>query len=639
MTTRRHKTGGRYVGSSGLGSPVPDQWQYAYETQTRSGAYVAVPGSAVPQYQYLYSNPVLLDYASADPSVFFYDPLTSDPTTRLAAKGITVTAIGTPTYSATLGVRGYGAGADAGLRLLTNFSAAQLSALNTAGQLSYEIEPAAIAARSTNASVSGSTGAAYAGTATAIHVRKTSTSTGEAKLGFKYASDVFAAQWNGATLFGDSLLGWAADAGPSNLYLTTAGKSSTVRVVYFWFTHSSLGMILGMAVDGVVLAYGTLTVPSGIWENIGIGGVLGGGPFGTAISGGFNGHYIRNIQLSAKPVAEPTDSGLGQMAIMSDSIISAGAFYASGYRENCIDVRMHRALESRGKKLTLYRMQAGGHLMTELSDGATTYSFTAGSTASQVVSSGLTNADVRGKVLTFSPKTIIINGGSNDVGTGAVTLTKFTDAIKDHICYFLGLDSTGWVSTGGTNYSGRVDSGGGTPSRLATRIFLTNIPDRGFSWEDAAVCTGNTNGTTTISGLSATQFQNGDSIGGYVDSTHYIPEGATVVSGGGTSTIVISAAAVGTSTGMSLYKPLVQNASSAARVKAATFRAAIDAIPASFCSQFPGNPCTIQVIDVFTAMGGTTPSSGRIQADGVHPSYLGVKYIGDAIGAAIAPYA
>ena len=50
MTTKRVKTGGAYVTSSGLGAPVPDQWQNTYEEQEFTGGYVVDPGGGPAQW-------------------------------------------------------------------------------------------------------------------------------------------------------------------------------------------------------------------------------------------------------------------------------------------------------------------------------------------------------------------------------------------------------------------------------------------------------------------------------------------------------------------------------------------------------------------------------------------------------------
>ena len=128
-------------------------------------------------------------------------------------------------------------------------------------------------------------------------------------------------------------------------------------------------------------------------------------------------------------------------------------------------------------------------------------------------------------------------------------------------------------------------------------------------------------------------FANGDLVGAYGNSGLYIPAGTTVAAGGGTATIVLSQAAVGSGS-VNLYK-LTEHADSATRQKAAAFRVEINAMPAWFAATFPTSSVKVRVIDTFAATGGTAVIPGKILADGVHPDYYGIYNGNEAIAAAL----
>ena len=422
-------------------------------------------------------------------------------------------------------------------------------------------------------------------------------------------------------------LGWAArtaNAGRFHSYGKTGSEFVTVCIG--WATIGGTRRVI-MSVDGVVLQTMTRDDTANPFTSLCLGGSAS--TFGgfASFTDNFPGidHWIRNIQVSTTAPVQPTaTTGVFQsIAIMSDSIINASTPENTNFGDLNYDVRIIKALEQAGvTPTTLYRMSAGGHLMTELADGATTYSFQAGNTATQTATDGVTAADVRGRVSGRNCKTLVINGGSNDVAIAAVTPTVFRNAVRDHICYFLGLNGTSW---GGTDYSGSP------PASPPTRIYLTNIADRGYSWHDTEACTYSSGATTltVVSGLG--YFRNGDEIGG----TH-IQAGTTIVSGGGTGTVTISLPTTNSGTNQDVYN-VTTAATSVRRAKAALFRTELAAIPGWFADTYPALwTITIEVIDIFTAMGGLDSYTGKIQSDGVHPDYAAVMKIGDAIGAAFA---
>ena len=577
-----------------------------------------------------------LPYGSSDPSVVFRHPLTSNPN---GTGGLTATlygAAGGPEHNSVNGMRGAAVGGTtASGYFLTGFSAGAQASLYAAGQISFEVSTRYFTQA---AGVGwGSNGDSLAVLTTPIHfanssspgngqiyvLRRSAGSGGAARVATEGTTNSQGSQ--------RSFLGWVdADAGGAAGHFNSYGKPADgfTRINVGWYSDGILGDIVVMAVDGVVLQWATRTYTVNPFTHFALGGAanwFNGSFINSAEEMTGANHWIRNLQIStlAPTVPTLTTGQLKTIAIMSDSIIPASHWYMTGWRDINIDARIIRAMESRGiRPSTLYRMQAGGHTMT---NGIGVASFTSGNTATQVVSTGSPNTDVRGQIKALNPTTIIINGGSNDVGYAGANTTSFRAAMRDHVEYFAGLNGT---SHGGTDYHASP------PGILPAYIFFTNIPDRGFNWDNAATANGTLNGTTTISIVSAPgAFSNGDLIGAYGGSSLYIPAGTTIVSGGGTATIVLSQPVVGSGS-VSLYK-LTEHVDSAARQKAATFRNEIDAMPAWFAATFPTSSTKVRVIDTFTATGGTAVIPGKILADGVHPNYYGIYNGNEAIAAAL----
>jgi hypothetical protein len=578
-----------------------------------------------------------LPYGSASPSVVFRHPLTSNPD---GTGGLTATvygAVGGPEHDAVKGMRGASAGSNtaSGYRL-TGFSASTLNALGTAGQVSFEVstryfsQASAYGGGSSGDSlVTQTTPIEFANAETPgngqLHVlRRSAGAGGPARVTTEGLTNADGSQ--------RSFLGWVSDNALGNAgNFTSYGKPANgfTRINVGWYQDGGLGNIVVLAVDGVVLQWAARDNTVNPFTHFTLGGAanwLNGGFVSSVEEMTDASHWIRNLQIStlAPTVPALATGPLKSIAIMSDSIIPATPWFNISWKDLNIDARITRAMEARGiRPATLYRMNAGGHTLI---DGIGTPSFTSGDTSSQVVSSGGTSTDVRGLIKALNPTTIIINGGSNDVGYAGATATKFRAALRDHVEYFCGLDGT---SHGGADYSASP------PGVMPSYIFFTNIPDRGFNWDGAATATGTLNGTTTVGGVSVPGgFANGDPIGAYGGNGLYIPTGTTVVSGGGTATLVLSQAATGTGP-VSLYR-LARHADSPARQKAAAFRDEIAAMPAWFAATFPASTVKVRVIDTYTASGGDAVIPGKILADGVHPDYYGIYNGNEAIADALA---
>ncbi len=584
-------------------------------------------------------SPPFLPYGSADPSVVFLHPLTTNPD---GTGGLTATIYGAPQgpeHNPANGMRGAAAGGStASGYYLTGFSAQTLAALNVAGQISFEISTRYFT--QTAAYAFGSNGDNLAFQTTPIHFANAAApASGQIHILRRAAGIHGAARVTAqGSSIGDgsqhSFLGWTNidvsspwyDAGQFNSYGKPADGFTRINVG--WYTDTNLGRIVVMAVDGVVLQWALRSDTVNPFTHFTLGSSA------TWFNGNFIGaaeqmtdanHWMRYLQISTRPPTVPmlTTGPLKDIAIMSDSIIPASDWFSIGWKDINVDVRIVRAMEGRGvRPTTFYRMTAGGHTMT---GGIGSASFISGDPSTQVVSSGSTGTDVRGLVKARNPTTIIINGGSNDVGYAAANTANFRAAMRDHVEYFCGLNG---ASHGGADYSGNP------PAVMPSYIFFTNIPDRGFNWDGAAAAVAVLNGTATVSSVSnPAAFANGDLVGGYVDSGLYIPADTTVVSGGGTATLALSQAVVGSGS-IYLYK-LTEHPDSAARQKAASFRAEINAMPAWFAATFPNSPVKVRVIDTFGATGGTAVFPGKILHDGVHPNYYGIYNGSEAIAAAL----
>ena len=436
------------------------------------------------------SQAPFLPYGSTDPSVVFRHPLTSNPD---GTGGLTASIYGVPQgpeHNAVYGMRGAAAGGTASSGyFLTGFSAQTLAALNDTGQISFEISTRYFTQTAANAG--GSNGDSLEALTTPIQfANPASPGSGQIRMLRRAAGGHGAA---GVTTSGTSsidssehgFLGWMnvdaagpwVNAGQFNSYGKPADGFTRINVG--WYTDSGLGAIVVLAVDGVVLQWAPRVDTVNPFTHLALGGALNwfnGNSFISAEEMTDANHWIRNLQISTRPPTVPTltTGQLKTIAIMSDSIIPANEWFNIMWKDINIDARITRAMEGRGiRPTTLYRMNAGGHTMI---NGIGPPSFTSGDPASQKVSSGSTSTDVRGLIKALNPTTIIINGGSNDVGFAGANAANFRAAMRDHVEYFCGLNGT---SHGGSDYSASP------PGVMPSYIFFTNIPDRGFNWDDA----------------------------------------------------------------------------------------------------------------------------------------------------------
>lgn len=593
--------------------------------------------TTTPQARRVIQGPAMfLPYGTPHSSVVFRHALTSTPSYTGYSVDIEGDAAG-PEHHATNGMRGAAAGGTTASSYWVRKTGADWTSFATnihlAGQMTFEVSTTFLAQHSSQEA--GSTGTSLGANQTplgwaswsggnSLYLQKTSGTSGLLRVVL-----------NGTAHIDGEYLGWTGRASNTGK-LHSYGKPSTgfTRVSIGWDATNQYFQFDDLTLFYIARSDSGLADDDIPWEHL----ALGGNPnmfFGyVSTQNPMTGadHWLRNLQISTLAPSVPTQLTTGPMryvAVLSDSIVNAANWEntASAGWDGNYDARIIKAFESRQlRPQHLYRMSAGGHLLTELGDGTTTYSFTAGDPTTQTAnldgtvstSAPEVDADVRGLVKALGASTIIINAGSNDSNTAAVTPTLFRAALHDCIEYFCGLN------------------GNSAPGTVPSFIFFTNIIDRGFNWNDAASATGSLNGTTTVASVSVVgAFANGDRIGAYSSGSLYIPEDTTVASGGGTATLVLSRAAVGTGAGVSLFNITNSSATSTARTRAALLRAEIDAIPGWFLATYPTSATKIRVIDTFTATGGTSLYNGKIIQDGVHPGYAAIYLLGQAIGQAL----
>lgn len=430
----------------------------------------------------------------SDSGLVYRNSLKVAGTTAMSTNGLTATIkgdAGGPTHSATKGMTATN-GTDSCYHI-GGLSAGQKTALTAGGQITFQVETVGLCALDANAT--GSAGLDQSAALAYLFSFNNDSNSNNSRISFRRQSNEAATVLVNGSLGssdssnGVSFRGWTAltmsGSGASTAFWNsyrypTYRQFTTVNVG--WYTDGADRRVI-LSIDGNILATVVrIDVAVNPFDDHFILGGQGNYFFGPAspevVAGSYwNTSYFRNVQLSSTAPVAPAESGLGNVAILSDSIIGSYDWFVDARRDISIIARINRAVELRGKKLTtVYRMNMGGH---QMDDTGAAFSFTNGSNSSADQTIDNTPTAVvspRTTCKAQNAKTIIINGGSNDINDGNTTTTSFRDALRDHLKFFLGLDNSGW---GGTDYSASP------PGATIAYIFVTNICDRGIiNWND-----------------------------------------------------------------------------------------------------------------------------------------------------------
>lgn len=401
-----------------------------------------------------------LAYGSTDSSVVYRHPLTSTPT----AYGLTATARGgaTPEHDATNGMRGQNGSGTGCCYTLQGWSAPTLAALDTAGQVTFQLQKNFIGAIAANATAS--TGDTLSAAMTALAFGNASNDNNGRVYLHRFTTGPARLFTRSSNSSGQPYLNWASatPGGGDTGYFTTVGMSDWVTVNIGWWNDSGTLRVV-LAIDGVVYAQATRSGESGsaTFEAISLGGRAS-WFFGFASASEYmTSHWMRNLQISTTAPTIPTlqTGALARIGILSDSIIGSpeGAdaltvrgtattpWYSTGLtRQNATYARIHRALERGGVRCSRLAVgQNGGD--TLMNQGGAWF--------------GSGSPTARQSVKTFDPTTLVINGGSNDVASAPAS-ADFLAACLDHAAFFVGA------------------GGYGAPTTVPTKILFTNIMDR-----------------------------------------------------------------------------------------------------------------------------------------------------------------
>jgi hypothetical protein len=566
---------------------------------------------------------LFLPYGSTDASVVFRHDLKSNPN---GAYGVTVAIRGNgagPTHDSIKGMTATTGAADSTYEI-TDWAGGVAAALNTAGQISFEIETkffTQVAAQGY-----GSAGDTLATEASAMGVsNKTNAGTGNSEfLRCSTGSGKLCRQMHQGSPSGRSFLGFHSYTMPAgyafprlHTFAKPANGFSTINVG--WYTHGTLGRILFTAINGLTVQVSLRTDSGNPFEALTIGGWSNWFSTPQGTSRYLNAHYIRNLQVSTLAPTEPTAvTGAGKdIAIISDSIVS-GLPTDQAYYDIGPEAAVWRAFERRRlapNSLRIFQLSGGtaeARSGQGTASGATTNAagYAYGATTITLASAGIGNI-VTGDNVTFAGDNVIysVTTGDTDVSNGgniviaapgllqaipasATAITVMGNDTKDAVrAAARALSPTCYVFNIGSN-----DVGVGT-STAAFRLaclddicYLMGLDGTALGVADYSVTPGPPGVTPSV-----------------IFFTNITDRGA----GSG-------------------WTP-------ASRAKAATMRTLIAGLRADIAGAFPSLATLVDVIDTFGATRGTNDYTGKFDGSGTdtHPGHAGTHDIATVIATAI----
>ncbi len=342
-----------------------------------------------------------IPYGHPDSSVIFRSPLTSEavvtnPPIGLFASGggasHKVLAGSGGTFDPALGFKSSDKTANLGAIKIADL--ASKTALETAGQLSFEVQKDAIA------SIDGTN-----------HTGRVAAHSGSEDYFLSTGAAGDAIMTNYQRLFAASsatrYMRWPTDA--SGNHVASSNLSVVEMDDFITVNLSWTGGTLTVALDGMIVHTGTQPNTTDLWKFI----YIGTKKEHTSVLNGIN-HYIRNLQISTKAAAFTTVANVG-VSFVGDSLIdfaepqeraSPHSYLESKYQVRGMDTFQAR-FQNKGQQVTTYSQGVGGDKI------------------SHVVAR-------RATILADSPTHIVLQVGTNDAIANTVD-TTFDTSIRDEI--------------------------------------------------------------------------------------------------------------------------------------------------------------------------------------------------------------
>lgn len=415
----------------------------------------------------------ILPYGSTDPSVVLRHPLTYAPTAAELRYG-TLSIIGDaegPTYHSTKGMkpRSPTLNAFSGLAFTSpdTYLISKHEELSVAGQIRFDVERLYLGGTNALTGVSG----AYTPAANEVAVSLTKDGSGAKPLYalWKQTTTAILCQGLGVNT-GSSLAerrtqtystGSTKVATFDSLFNVSVGRTPTTDETVSTasiFNHGSANDFVEVVASWNGGATGAITI---YLDGIPFGGKIGNAAMPNMLEAlvigaadkystfPMGGYYIRNLQLSTKPVTLSLDGATKRISILSDSIIGCNSYAIDVPRQNMILHRIQKALVRSGRYYeTIYISTNGGHTMSAES-----------SAQNFITTTNDANFKPRERVKNTNPTLVVINGTGNDMGS--CTDQQYINALIDHLDYFFNI--------------GAYSSASGTPAEAAV---ITTIHDR-----------------------------------------------------------------------------------------------------------------------------------------------------------------
>jgi lysophospholipase L1-like esterase len=343
-----------------------------------------------------------VEYGRDDPDVVFRHSLTV-PITAADISGkwnsliISGNAAG-PTHDPVRGMKAVtSGGANSGYEFNTALGA--LTELDSGGQISLEIERDWVC---WNSPANGSSGYTRSATETALSSIRAS---GSAIQFFQaLTSSAIHAVFLGATTYNTDMTDWVPVAGSISGLVHSDNKPDYITLRLGWWGGRNGGVCL-FAVDDLPMGGGPTASSTavGYLHRLFIGSDQGTSKF-------VNQHFIRNLQICKRPPTVPVHPGLRSIAVLSDSLTD-NLSLADTLRDISFKFALRRAFAKHG-----FRPGA-----LNISENA---GYSVGTTGTQLETRVAT-------VLAWLPDTVVISGGTNDLGSGSYVGADFDTEAHD----------------------------------------------------------------------------------------------------------------------------------------------------------------------------------------------------------------
>ena len=406
-----------------------------------------------------------LKYGSDDPSVLFYDPLTSVVNTvvsggRIPAATRLISAggggvVGDIIHNSILGYKPYNDGTKWAAYRFQTFSDvgdAKVADLANAGQITFEVEKAFLTRIDAN---SESTGASLATDQTLLSFLMV---TGTYRFLQRFITGDVVHNNFGVAVWNNFYTGLQ-----SVLALSSWGRSEFIKVNIGWDGGKAGGKVY-IAFDDQVVAYAVRNqVGTGTPSDMFIGSSSGSQTTMTS------GHFMRNLQVSTKPPNFSVEQKLRNIVIWGDSqVLEVGLGDGTGmnyniapYLASTVGLELAKNLNAKGLFANIKTRGYGGY-----------------SIATDGVHTSLATTAAALKLL--NPEVVLLEAGTNDaVGVGGALYSAFetdfrallVDMLAHPTVKFIGLRTVpSGVGHSGTNTAAFI------ANRLAINVIIAGMP-------------------------------------------------------------------------------------------------------------------------------------------------------------------